>query len=266
VTILDQGPCQNWPPFWDCVTLPTGGAAVTGAAVQAATEVLWQRTHRRFGVCELTLRPCRRTCWPDDVRVPSYMTDISGWGWPFPTMIGGAWFNLGCSACGDTCSCTVLQEAVLPSPVAEVTEVKIDGVVLDPTAYRVDNHKVLVRLDGNTWPLCQDLSLADTEVGTWSVTATYGEQLPTLGQYAVAELATEIVKHCVGGTCNLPTGTVRSVTRQGVSMMYLDDAGLGTGKIGLYWVDLFLATFNPGMNHVASIYDLDAPRRRMIGT
>jgi len=267
MTLRDPGPCQIWPPIWSCTTLPATTPEVTGYAMQAATEVLWNRTHRRFGVCSYTLRPCRRTCWPEGIRFPGGWTDVSGWGWPFPALIGGAWFNLGCGSCGDSCSCATLQEAVLPYPVAAVTEVKVDGVVLDPSAYRVDGWRVLVRTDGASWPLCNDLSQADTEVGTWSVTAQYGEQVPTLGSYAVGELALEIIKRCVNASdCALPASSVRQVTRQGVTKVFFDELGLKSGKIGLYWSDLFLSTFNPGMNHVASIYNIDGPHARRVGT
>lgn len=265
MTLLDSGPCQIWPPVIDCVSVPTASPELTGLALQAATEILWNRTHRRFGVCQYTLRPCRRSCWPD-WRWAGAWTDVSGWGWPFPALIGGAWFNLGCSACGDSCSCSVLQETVLPSPVAQITEVKIDGLVLAPTAYRVDGWKVLVRVDGGTWPLCNDLSRADTEPGTWSVTAQYGEQVPTTGSFAVGALALEIIKRCVGsGDCALPVGSVREVTRQGVRKVFVDTQALGF-KTGLYWVDLFLDTYNPGRNNVASVFDIDGPRARRVGT
>lgn len=266
MTLLDPGPCQIWPPIWDCVTLSPAGIAVTGTALQAATEILWNRTHRRFGVCAYALRPCRKTCWPDGWRWAGSWTDVSGWGWPFPALIGGAWFNLGCSACGDSCSCSTLQEAVLPYPVAAVTEVKVDGVALAPSAYRVDGWRVLVRTDDGSWPLCNDLSKADTEAGTWSVTAQYGEQVPSLGSLAVGELGLEIVKRlCGSGDCKLPAGTVREVTRQGVRKVFVDNQSLGF-HTGLYWPDLFLDTYNPGRNQVASILNIDGPRSRRVGT
>jgi hypothetical protein len=66
------------------------------------------------------------------------------------------WVNAcGCAA-GD-CSCTALCEAILPGPVGSVVEILLDGAVLDPSAYRIDNGNRLVRTDGDCWPACQDM-------------------------------------------------------------------------------------------------------------
>lgn len=267
MSALDSGPCQNWDPI--CEAWPADAEAVTGAAVQAATEVLWNRTRRRFGLCEVALRPCRRDCFTSWPWVAPLWNDASSWGWPFPALIGGLWFNLGCGSCSSgNCSCAVLHEVVLPSPVANVTEVKVDGVVLDPSAYRVDDYRLLVRTDGEAWPRCNNLNLADTETGTWSVTAEYGEVVPTLGQLAVGELAAEIAKSCVGaGDCALPKKTVRQVTRQGVTKVFFDaESSFSNNRVGLYYCDLFLSTYNPGGGHVATIFNIDGPRARRVGT
>lgn len=268
MAMLDSGPCQNWPPI--CDDFPDDPTpeqqTLIDNAVQAATEALWERTHRRFGLCTIKLRPCREDCWPS---FPTGWHNLSGLSWPFPVLVGGNWINIACGYCSGSCSCSQLSQVVLPSPVAEVTEVKVDGVILDPSAYRVDDWRFLVRLDGDEWPRCNDLRLADTEAGTWSVTASYGEMVPTLGSFAVGQLANEIYKACpggAGGSC-LPTATVRQVTRQGVTTVHFDaETAFAKGKIGLYFPDLFIATYNPSGRRRAKLYDIDKRRGRNVGS
>jgi hypothetical protein len=269
MAMLDSGPCENWPPICDDFPAePTQAQQdLIDAAVQAATEVLWNRTHRRFGLCTMKIRPCREDCWPT---IPSGWHNLSGLSWPFPVLVGGQWINLACGSCIGSCSCSRISQAVLPSPVATVSEVKVDGAVLDPSTYRVDDWRLLVRLDGDEWPRCNDLRLADTEPGTWSVTASYGEQVPTLGSLAVGELASAIYKGCPeanAGPCPLPVATIRQVTRQGVTTIHFDaETAFAKGKVGLYYPDLFIATYNPSGRRRAKLYDMDKQRRRNVGS
>lgn len=200
--------------------------------------------------------------------LPTYGGSI-GWGWPYPTLLGGRWFNLGCGICGDSCSCTRLSQIELPYPVADIIEVKIDGAVLVTGAYRVDSWRHLVRLDGHDWPLCQDLNLPDTAVGTWSVTLTVGEAVPQLGMFAVDQLARQIALGCVGSaSCNLPTSTLKEMNRQGVSQTFVTGADAWiAGFPGMPAVQAFLQTYNATRSNPASIFAIDGPRRgRIVGT
>jgi hypothetical protein len=264
------GPCEPWPV--ECPDFPDGASAeLIESATMAATEALWIRTKRRFGFCAMTLRPCRRECFPAWPWIPSrgwYNVGGYTWPWPAPALVGGKWINIACGSCGDSCSCSRVSEVQLPYPVANVTQVKIDGVVLDPSAYRVDDWRLLVRLDGEDWPRCNDLNLDDNQVGTWSVTAAYGQEVPHLGQLAAGELASEVARACVNAKgCRLPASTVQSVTRQGVTKVFFDaNSAFKGGMIGLKWSDLFIKTFNPTGTDIASIYDIDGPRTRRVGT
>lgn len=268
MTALDSGPCQVWTPH-PCTVFPDDTVAVSGVALEAATELLWERSHRRFGLCSVTLRPCKQECWPAGAMawlgswLPTTNASAGGWGWPYPALLGGRWYNLGCDSCGDSCSCTMLQQVKLPNPVASVTQVKVDGVVLAPSAYRVDNWQWLVRIDGNMWPTCNDLNLDDTHVGTWSVTASYGEIVPESARFAVGELAVMIAKACVQSGC-APSATTTTIQRQGVTKNLLAD--LDGKRIGLRMCDLFLRTYNPGNNRPAVIFDIDGQRARRVGT
>jgi hypothetical protein len=133
---------------------------------------------------------------------------------------------------------------ILPSPVSSIVQIKIDGVAVTGIS-RVDNNRLLVRTDGQRWPRCNDLSKNDTQAGTWSVTATYGQAVPTSGQMAVGELACEIIKATNGLDCRLPPG-VKDLVRQGVTIS-IPDFGelLKDGRTGLYLVDMFLFSVNP---------------------
>lgn len=270
--MLDSGPCQNWPYICDAFPEePTvDQQALIDQAVQAATEALWNRTRRMFGLCSVKLRPCAKDCMSGAIW-SSWWTSwgaSTGWTWPFPALVGGQWINLACGFCGDNCSCTRLAEVQLPYPVAEIEQVMVDGAVLDPSAYRVDDWRKLVRIDGGEWPRCNNLNLADTEVGTWSVTASYGEQVPTLGSLAVGELASQIYLRCTGGKgCTLPAATVQQVTRQGVTKVFFDaNTAFKSSKIGLYYPDLFIATYNPKGGRQARVFDIDKPRARNVGS
>lgn len=250
------GPCDTWEPIGSCLTsLNTEAAAFTGTALTAASEILWQLTAQRFGLCRVQLRPCRAACVDDQAR-------SAGWwefgSYPYPTWIAGTWFNLGCAGCRNGCSCTELQETLLPGPIAALVEVKVDGTVLDPSAYEVHDYRKLVRVDGERWPLCNDFTRPLTETGTWAVTADYGEPVPMTGRIAVGELACEIARSLAGQECALPAG-VQQITRQGVSMTFADYEGiLNNGLVGLPHSDRFIKTWNPRKLMARSAaFDLD---------
>ena len=87
------------------------------------------------------------------------------------------------------------------------------------------------------------------EDGTFEVTFVYGTPPPPAGREAAADLACELLKGWTGGECNLPR-RLTSITRQGVTMALLDPFQfLNEGKVGVYTVDLFLKTYNPGGLH-----------------
>lgn len=259
----DTGPCQNWPVAPECFNPPQGtSTALQDFALQVATEILWRRSGRRYGLCTVTLRPCKRDCLPAGPWLPMLGEVSPSWQWPFPALVAGAWMNIACG-CRSGCSCTVVEEVRLPYPVAEIVTVTVDGSVLPSSAYRVDDWRMLVRLDGGSWPRCNDLTQPDTEAGTWSVEASYGEVVPSIGSLAVAELTTEVIKSCMELDCQLPA-QVSQVARQGVSVDVVD-AQVGN-RLGLRWVDEFLQTVNPKRASPAAIYDIDGATPRRAGT
>lgn len=259
------GPCQDWPVVWRC-PLTGHDPSVTGAALTAASEMLYLLSGQRFSQCEVKTRPCREDCYGG-----IYRGWTGNWGsygyYPMPANIGGQWYNLTCGDCSGSCSCTFVSEVFLPGPVISITEVKVDGVVLTPNVdYRVDDYRKLVRL-GAQWPFCNDLNKADTEVDTWSVTAVYGEPVPVLGQIAVGELACEFIKLIEGDDCALPAG-VTELSRQGLTMTFGDITdGMSTFFARYPTSYLFLKTYNPfNLQARARAYDLDGPTFRITGT
>lgn len=273
-----RGPCDAWDPIW-CVDLTTAGVdlSASGTALMAATEILYNRSAQQFGLCTFTVRPCREDCY-DQVFWGSW--GGGGWGagwfgggfgnsWPRPALINGAWYNIACGGCGGSCSCTNISEALLPSPVASILEVKLNGEVLPASGtdgtngYRVDDYRKLVRLGGAQWPVCQDMSAPDTADNTWSVTLQVGQEVPTAGRYAVGELALEIMKSCAGLACMIPF-TATTITRQGITIDLPTIAELLDRKLlGLAWCDLFVSTFNPhGLTAVPQVYDVDRESNR----
>lgn len=258
---LPAGLCAAWPIIWPTnadgtVDLPLGAETVTGTAVSMATEVLYALTARRFGLCTVALRPCKRECyssswWSQQTLLPFTQTLT-----PFAASY---WLGMSCGGCGTDCSCTNISEVALPGPVYDVTQVKVDGVVLvKNTDYRLDSNRLLVRL-GAEWPSCNDLNLADTQPNTWSVTIQQGEPVPTLGQVAAGELAAQFVHMLLDtGQCMLPK-PVQSLSRQGVNITFLDpNEVFAAGRIGLYMSDLFIQTYNPdGRRNRAKVYNID---------
>jgi len=263
---LDVGPCDPWPVRWVC-DVSAESPSATGYAVSAATRILWALTGRQFGTCSSTLRPCRVDCnssWP-----------AGGWDmWAMPTTYGYGyldgmyWYPLGCGGCNTgECGCERVSETRLPDAVSSVTQVKVDGVVLSASAYRVDNNRLLVRTDGQQWPRCNNLSKNDTQTGTWSVTAVYGQEVPEGGQLACGELACEILKAMRGEECRLPAG-VTQLVRQGVTISVPDFGDiLMHGRTGLWLCDMFIMSENPKhLRQRARVYNVDRPTHRRTDT
>jgi hypothetical protein len=215
---VTESPC-DWPLISVCATDGCSHLAQLPPATRTAVETyaatwLWQSTGRRYGLCGQTIRPCRRPC------------GSGSWYVYYPVRIDGSWYN--CPACGDRCSCSVVQQVEIPGPVHDISEVKVDGVALDPSAYRVDNYRWLVRIDGGSWPICQDIDLADTEAGTWAVTYTVGKAVPEGGQLAAGALACQISRLVSTGKCDLPQNWSQ-INRQGVSITRIPEAATPTG-------------------------------------
>lgn len=225
----------------------------------AATAYLWNITGRQFGTCPVTIRPCKLDClqqnystyrgyaWTNN-NLPFYGGGDVGWGSIVnPALIGGQWYNMPCGGCqNDICSCTYVPTIDLLGPVASVDAVFQDGTMMDPSQYRVDNYRYLVRTDGQDWPVCQDMVAPTTATNTLEVTYQIGVEVPDGGKLAAAVLACQMAKAACGdGSCQLPQ-RIHSVTRQQVSVTVLDsyDAFYINGATGLFAVDSWVNSVN----------------------
>lgn len=237
---LGVGPCSAWTTSEDAAACCADvGTFVTllDDSISAASQVLWELSGRRFaGLCSDTVRPCRVGCGCGGWQVLSrgHLVMPEGhWGY--------------CE--GSPCGCHDLSRVLLSGyPVREIIEVKIDGVVIAASEYRLDEERYLTRLNGDSWPSCARLDLPDTEDGTFSVVYTYGQSPPLLGSQAAGELACQIYLACLGDSdCKLPTGATR-VVRQGITVerqTFSYDVANRAWRTGLQLVDLFLNTYNP---------------------
>lgn len=263
---LDTGPCSDWPAYYPC-DVSTYSPALTGFALSTATRTVWALSGRRYGTCQVTLRPCRESCgerWP----MAHPMTfPFSAYGGTPGNWDASYWFTAGCGSCSGGCSCGETPTVRLPSPTNSIVSVKVDGSPLPTGSYRLDNHRLLVRTDGQRWPRCNNLTRDDTQAGTWSVTADFGMDVPVGGRFAVGALACEILKAASGASCQLPA-TVQHLVRQGVTLDFVDvSTMLSEGKTGLYLVDLFLATENPNkLANRGRVYSVDRPPVRRAGS
>lgn len=219
-------PDDCWPVYEGaCDTFAEYGPETRARAKALATQTLRNLTGRAVGGCPITVRPASAACYG------LYATSLLN---PFVNG-AGQWVN------GCTDSATSL---VLPGPIGRVDEVKIDGVVLPPTAYRIDNSRYLVRLDGDLWPTTQDLSKADTEAGTFSVTYLKAWPVDGLGSYVAGLLACEFAKAMTpNAKCALPKGVV-SIVRQGISME-IPSGAFPDGLTGIREVDAYVSSYNP---------------------
>lgn len=282
------GPCETYATEEDlCCLAPSGmfpdpclaggeplPPDAVGNALEAASELMWAATGRRFGTCTVKIRPCRQTCNPCP-GMDFYNTGDFRWGFNMswaPYLIDGVWYNIPPCGCSGQCGCNKLCEIKLPHPVCGIDEVKIDGVVVSPSTYRVDDFDTLVRtpsVTGNDcWPTCQDLEKDDTEVGTFSVTVTYGRPVPALLRQATAELACQFLKACVGQPCQLPQ-RISNISRQGVTVGYIDPQEFWRDqRTGIYIVDLAIQTLNPHrLTRRPAVWSPDAgPRWRVTDT
>jgi hypothetical protein len=214
-----------------------------GTIEEMAGEYLWRWTGKRYGMCETTIRPCKRDCYRG-VSTYGYVPGSFRSPW-MPMLVNGSWFNVGCAAgCGDSCGCTAGSMLIFEKPVAEIVSVSVDGSDLPSGAYRLDEGRFLVRQDGDSWPYCQNMTKPLGETDTWAVVVRTGTPVPAGGQVAAGKLANEFARAVCGDkNCELPRRW-QSITRQGVSITAALDTfeGLDQGKTGIWLIDSWVAS------------------------
>lgn len=246
------GPC-SWALNPTCSGWGEYTAEVQGAAIAHATMILWAATGRRFGLCEVTVRPCgahtTSSLW-------GYVSDGATW---VPYIdYAGTWRSTPACEGGD---CAPNSQVWLPGPVAAVVEVVQDGDVVDPSAYQVDDGRWLVRVDGGSWPPAVDLS---TNTDRFEVTYLRGTEPPAALLDAAGVLACEFAKARTDQECRLPA-RMTSLARQGVQVSFLDtDSLTKRGLTGIPEVDRVIVALNPhGLASRPKVISPDMPAPRM---
>ena len=209
--------CEPWPITWPC-EISDRDPAIVAVVEEAAQQILWAMTGRRFGICERT----------DEYRVPAWTPGPTDWltamsGWARRLWWWGSYY--------------ANRDLILLSrtPVVEVMSVSVDGVVLPAADYEVDGDGVR-RLD-QEWPmLCGS---------TVEITYTHGEPVPALGALAMGELGCELLAAFAGADCRLPSNVI-SINRQGVAYdLGAPDVMDRQGLLGLPMCDMLIRSTNP---------------------
>lgn len=285
VSQLSTGPCQltGWTPDEDCLKLPDGITQAQRDFYQrVAAEILYMRTGQRFGPgCEHTVRPCRKSCadgWDSRwlTAFPGGVANTTG-GW-FPVLVDGDFRNRSVCGCQTDCHCgPELCEIELPGPVYDITQVDINGTIIDKSLYFSYDARFLVLrpevadvhpdLGITCWPTCQDLSQPPGRPNTFSVTYSIGQAVPFMASAAVTEIMNHLAQECSGCGCGAGARqNLQRLSRQGVDLEFMNPQEVFTdGRIGLPISDLFVATFNPdGLTKRSRVLSPDAPKRPKI--
>ncbi|MFI6326572.1 hypothetical protein ACIBG8_54250 [Nonomuraea sp. NPDC050556] len=267
---VDMSACKGWAAD------PGDWTPAQNQAVAWASEILWRLTAGRYGTCLVKVRPCMKRCTDMYGGGEIYASgpgwgDSAGWGtagvsygWFAPLLYNGDMYNISCGCPGD-CECVSVCKVELPGPAWLIEEVKQDGAVLDPSDYRLAaDYKTLWRVDGDCWPLCQNMSALDTEQGTFSVTYQRGRPVPagSMGSAAASTLACELAR-LGSAECQIPE-RVTQVQRDGMTYTLVDPMEfLKEGRTGVARVDMWLAMVNPdGLRSRPQVWSPDLPQTR----
>lgn len=234
----------SWPIVGECPAALDDEVATW--TQQMAIDILWRASGRQFGLCASTYQPCGALTECGFGRGVDAWDLVGEHRAPWDPWSDALLAQVRCGGCTGDCRCTEFDSIKLwHRRVRSVTEVVIDGMVLDPANYRL-RRDLLIRTDGLKWPNCQDLTVDVGEVGTWTVSYVHGRPVPVGGSIAAGILACQLgLALSAPDDCALPKH-VQSVTRQGVSVSFLDPMQfLKDGETGVYEVDLWLASVNP---------------------
>ena len=252
---------------WSCAYSPEDIALLDPAVKERSEALAWSTlsalTGYRVSLCPITIRPCTQGCqrhtW---YTAPVYAGNVEGTGVYGPYISGGQWFN-GCGCAGPSdCSCTALCEVILPNEVGDIVEVWLDGVILPPDAYRVDNGRKVVLVNGECFPTCQDMENNDPASGGAWITYYPGVAPNDLLKYAAGVLANEFYLACSGKECRLPNG-VTNIARAGMTMTV--QTGLFADNVtGITEVDAIIRIYNPyGLKARPRVMSPDRARGRI---
>lgn len=151
--------------------------------------------------------------------------------------------------------CREAPHVLLDAPVGSVEEVRVNGAVLPPESYQIEDGNKLVRTDGKPWP--------STHGWDFIVKYTNGHPVDIMGRHVAGILASEWLKAIRGDRrCRLPSG-VTNIARAGVTMEVKADM-FADGLTGINEVDHYVRLWNPhGLRSRPGVYSVDMePARR----
>jgi hypothetical protein len=249
---------------WTCVYTPEEIAELDPTVKERSEALAWASlsalTGYRVSMCPVTIRPCLAGCNQGTWYVAPVTDGVSPGSLLQPYISNGKWYN-GCG-CKTDCSCTTLCEVLLPSEVGGIEQVWLEGAVLDPSAYRVDNGNRLVRTDGECWPSCQDMNEDAEGPSAFSVSYYPGVAPNDLLRYAAGILAAEYYLACSGRECRLPNG-VTTIARAGMTIT-VNSNMFDQGGTGITEVDSIIRIYNPyGLRSRPRVMSPDRPRGRI---
>lgn len=235
----------EWPIAWAGGNPPDGASLeqVRRAELLAAS-TLRMLTLYRVGGEPITVMPCARTCCRPVMRESMF----------YPILLdNGMYANCWCS---DGCDCVNAPTVTLDGPVGRIDEVRVGEVVLDPSAYRVEDGTRLVRLDGYGWPACAGSG--------FTVTYLNGYEVDELGEYVGGVMAQEyLLAQTDERQCRLPAEAT-TVARNGLTLT-LQPGLFPEGLTNIREVDAYVAQWNPyGLKTRPRVYSPDMPRHRSV--
>lgn len=241
---IDADDVVKWQPQ---VSDDPEALSLLETAALVASGLMFELSGRQFpGEAERLVRPARQPCGC----FGSVASGYGMWAWSGAAPFGWSWTN----ECGDKLGCGPMSKVKLAGyPVTEIVAVKLAGVVLDPSGYRLDNRRDLIRMadpgppaTDQFWPSCQNLALNDDQPGTFSVAYKWGIGPPESGKAAAAQLAAELFQAFSGKESKLPSG-VTQIVRQGITINRVMPTAdlLRSGTTGLELVDFFISEVNP---------------------
>ena len=158
-----------------------------------------------------------------------------------------------------------LDTIPLRGPNTEVMEVTIDGVVLNPSEYGLLDGFKLFRRVGD-WPESNDLTKADTEVGTFTITYRFDWFPNRTTKRAAIELICQMIKEEPRVLSRLRGVVSANVQGVSVTMDDRDDvAALGLPEVNRF-LDLYaprglgaLGVYSPELNHGWILHSVYGP-------
>lgn len=252
---------QSEPACGKCADPADVDPAVLADALEAASEILYDLTFGDFpGICDESVRYCSQPGPSNPNPVLGVFGDVSvvpSVGLVDQNAFARGW-GCGCGGGRPSCGCSGHGEIDIGRRmVRDMIEVTVDGVVIDPLNYRVEDYRYLVMTDGGAWACCSDLVLS----------YTYGSEPRTALKRAAMQLACQLALSWCNQPCDLPAN-MTSLTRQGVTVAVLGqvDANADGMLFGIRSIDAAIIAYRfSRQNRGAAISSPErGPTRRKI--